>query len=147
MYSIQGIRNIFDIMEYTVSALREVGYTEKEIDGYVSTALSEENNLGIIKVSEEWIDECNRICGEIHQDRTDSAYTDNYYSQFWDDDGERYNNDEVDDMYDYLAVSYRNKEIGDQFSSIDSDEDAYEGFSSCRHYYWDSSELNNEDYY
>ena len=145
MYSIHGIKNIFDVMEYTVSALKEVGYTENEISSYVSAALSEENNLGIIRISEEWLDECNRIYNEVYTDKKDSDYTSddydrNYYSQFWADDGERYNHttdDEIDDMYDYLNVSYRNKDTFDKFNCIDPDEEVYEGFSSCRHYYWD----------
>ena len=124
MYSIHGIKNIFDVMEYTVSALKEVGYTENEINSYVSAALSEENNLDIIRISEEWLDECNRIYNEVYTDKKDSdcTYDDydyNYYSQFWDDDGERYNNttdDEIDDMYDYLNVSYRDKDTFDKFN-------------------------------
>lgn len=45
-------------------------------------------------------------------------------------------------MYDYLNVSYRNKDTFDKFNCIDPDEEVYEGFSSCRHYYWDRSRDN-----
>ena len=88
MYSIHGIKNIFDVMEYTVSALKEVGYTENEISSYVSAALSEENNLDIIRISEEWLDECNRICNEVYTDKKDSdcTYDDYDYNSMFDEE-------------------------------------------------------------
>lgn len=93
MYSIQGLETVFDVMAYTTSALKEVGYSESEIEDYISTALSEDYNIGVIEVSKEWLDECNKICADMK-----------------------------------------------------SDKEAYEGFSSCKNYYWDSSKANNEEY-
>lgn len=92
MYSIQGLETVFDVMAYTASALKEVGYSESEIEDYISTALSEDYNIGVIEVSKEWLDECNKICADMK-----------------------------------------------------SDKEAYEGFSSCKNYYWDSSKANNEE--
>lgn len=92
MYSIQGLETVFDVMAYTASALKEVGYSDGEIEDYVSTALSEDYNIGVIEVSKEWLDECNKICADMKLDK-----------------------------------------------------EAYEGFSSCKSYYWDSSKANNEE--
>lgn len=149
MYSIQGLETVFDVMAYTTSVLKEVGYSESEIEDYVSTALNEDYNLGVIEVSKEWLDECNKICADMKSDKEDDTWRDHYYSQFWDDDGERYSNiDDEEDTYDYLTKSHRKKEIWEYDNAVDdveSDEEAYEGFSSCKNYYWDSSKANNEE--
>lgn len=133
MYSIQGLENVFDVMVYTASALKEVGYSESEIEDYISSALSEDHNLGIIRVSKEWLDECNSICSA-----NKDTWRDHYYSQLWDDKDDD-NGDYIDgytirNYYDNMRSEYELK----------SDEEAYEGFSSCTNYYWSSSEDDDD---
>ena len=147
MYSIQGLENVFDVMAYTASALKEVGYSESEIEDYVSAALNEDYNVGVIKVSEEWLDGCNNAFAGTGLDKEDDVWRAHYYSQFWDDDGERYNKDEKDTR-GYLPRSPTKKEIygyDNVVDDVESGEEAYEGFSSCKDYYWDSSKATNED--
>jgi hypothetical protein len=140
MYSIQGLENVFDVMVYTASALKEVGYSESEIEDYISSALREEHNLGIIKVSKEWLEECNNICS-YNKD----TWRDHYYSQLWHckDEDDYLDDYSIKDYYDNMRSEY---EVG-------SDEEAYEGFSSCSNYYWNSSEDDDlcgytiKDYY
>ena len=123
MYSIQGIETVFDVMAYTTSALRESGYSDSEIKEYISSALELSCNLDIIELSKEWIEECNSLHADVESTNSyDDTWGDNYYSQFWDDDGERYKSDDY--TYD---------------SDEESDEEAYEGFYTCKNYIWDSS--------
>lgn len=127
MYSIQGLENVFDVMVYTASALKEVGYSESEIEDYISSALREDHNLGIIRVSKEWLEECNNICS-YNKD----TWRDHCYSQLL--DGTDEDDYSIKDYYDSMRREYE----------VDSDEEAYEGFSSCSNYYWSSSEDDDD---
>lgn len=131
MYSIQGLENVFDVMVYTASALKEVGYSESEIEDYISSALREDHNLGIINVSKEWLEECNNIYSA-----NKDTWRDHYYSQLWNDNNDDYLDDySIKDYYDNMRSEYE----------VESDEEAYEGFSSCSNYYWSSSEEDDDD--
>ena len=132
MYSIQGLESVFDIMVYTASALKEVGYSESEIEDYISSALSEDHNLGIIKVSKEWLDECNNICSYNKED----TWRDHYYSQLCD------GRNEDDYLDDYSIKDYFNNMRSEY--EVESDEEAYEGFSSCKNYYWSGLKEDND---
>lgn len=130
MYSLQGLESVFDVMVYTASALKEVGYSESEIEDYISSALREDHNLGIIKISKEWLDECNNICSYNKED----TWRDHHYSQPWDH--------EDDYLYDYSIKDYFSNMRSEY--EVESDEEAYEGFSSCANYYWNSSEEDDD---
>lgn len=132
MYSIEGLKTIFDIMAYTASALKEVGYTDSDVEYYISKALDEDSNLGIINVSKDWIDECNKVCTDIYPNKEDYTWRDSYYSQTFDDE-------ENIDMYDYSGYDNMVDDVGSD------DEEAYEGFSSCKKYKWDCTDC--DDYF
>lgn len=149
MYSINNLETVFDVMAYTTSALRESGYSDSEIEDYVSSALELSCNFDIIELSKEWIEECNNLHADVEPtNSSDDTWRDSYYSQFWDDDGERY---EADDYtYDYLTGMRRKKESWEYDNAVDdveSDEEAYEGFSTCKNYRWDSSTDEDDDDY
>lgn len=136
MYSIHGLNTVFDVMAYTVKAMRESGYMPGEIEDYIYDAVKDNCNYNLIEISKDQLSECNKLSkNSFDDDWFNDSWRDSYYASYWDDDGERYNEDDDDkDIRNYL--------IGD------SDEEAYEGFSSCNNHVWDcTSSDDKEDYY
>ena len=39
LYSIGGIENILDLMVYTISAMKEVGYSDCDVDDYIEVII------------------------------------------------------------------------------------------------------------
>ena len=119
LYSIDGIENILDLIAYTVSAMKEVGYSNCDVDDYIEEAIKS-NNYDIIILSKEKLNDCDILTN----------------------DG-RYNRDDEDeiDTYDYMTGCKKTNND----NMIDDEVEAYEGFSSCNNHYWDSSEDDYED--
>lgn len=142
MYNISGLDNVFDVIAYTSSALQESGYTSDEVEDYITEAINKNYNFDIIEISKERLDECNKL---FRDEKVEDDF-DDYYSSLWDDDGERYDDSEIDheeDVYDYMTGSYRKKEIWEYDNAVDdveSEVEAYEGFDSCKNHYWDCSD-------
>ena len=153
LYSIDGIENIFDLMAYTVAAMREVGYGDCDVDDYIEEAIKS-NSYDLIELSKEKLNDCNTLANEVnpgHDDWFEDTWRDHYYSSLWDDDGRYSKDDDEDevDTYDYLTGGKKTHNIWDDDNVIDDietddEKEAYEGFSSCKNHYWDSSE--DDDY-
>ena len=143
LYSIDGIENILDLMVYTVSAMKEVGYGDCDVDDYIEEAIKS-NNYDIIILSKEKLNDCNILSNEVrsNNDLFEDTWCNHYCSSFWDDDG-RYNRDDEDeiDTYDYMTGCKKTNND----NMTDDEAEAYEGFSSCNNHYWDSSEDDYED--
>ena len=147
LYSIDGIENILDLMAYTVSAMKEVGYGDCDVDDYIEEAIKS-NSYDTIILSKEKLNDCNILSNEVrsHNDWFEDTWCNHYCSSFWDDDG-RYNRDDEDeiDTYDYMTGCKKTSD-NNVINDIETDEaEAYEGFSSCNNHYWDSSEDDYED--
>ena len=147
LYSIDGIENILDLMAYTVSAMKEVGYGNCDVDDYIEEAIKS-NSYDMIALSKEKLNDCNILSNEVnhHNDWFEDTWCNHYCSSFWDDDG-RYNRDDEDeiDTYDYMTGCKKTSD-NNVINDIETDEsEAYEGFSSCNNHYWDSSEDDYED--
>ena len=148
LYSIGGIENILDLMAYTVSAMKEVGYGDCDVDDYIEEAIKS-NSYDMIVLSKEKLNDCNILSNEVshHNDWFEDTWCNHYCSSFWDDDG-RYNRDDEDeiDTYDYMTGCKNtiDDNVIDDIETADEAE-AYEGFSSCNNHYWDSSEDDYED--
>ena len=111
-YSINGISSVFDLMAYTIAAMKEVGYGECDIDDYIDESVKT-NNLAIIELSKEKLDDCNTVANQV------SPNNNEWFEDTWRDH---------------------------YYSSLCADEkEAYEGFSSCKNHYWDSSEDDDLD--
>lgn len=139
LYSIDGIENILDLMAYTVSAMKEVGYGDCDVDDYIEEAVKS-NSYDAIVLSKEKINDCNILSNEVrtcnNNDWFEDTWHNHYCSSFWDDDG-RYSKDDEDEIDSYDYITGRIKTDND----IETDDaEAYEGFSSCNNHYWDSSE-------
>lgn len=64
MYSLVGIDdNAFVVMGYTSKAMRECGYSKKDIEQYQKLCMSGNYDELLVR-SMEWIDKCNEIKGE-----------------------------------------------------------------------------------
>ena len=135
MYSTEGFENVFDLMAYTVKAMKDTGRMIGDIEDYVSDSIKN-CNLHIIALSKDMLDGCNEILKTNTDDFDfDTTWRDHYYSSLWDDDG-RYENDMWDDDKDDNAV--------DDIETEDELE-AYEGFSSCKRHYWDCTDSEELD--
>lgn len=140
LYSINGIENILDLMAYTISAMKEVGYGDCDVDDYIEEAIKS-NSYDTIVLSKEKLNDCNTLTNEVrpsnNNDWFEDTWCNHYCSSFWDDDGRYSKNDEDEiDSYDYITGC---KKTSDDIETDDETE-AYEGFSSCNNHYWDSSE-------
>ena len=149
LYNIDGIENIFDVIAYTVSSMKEVGYGDCDVDDYIEEAVKS-NNYDIIALSKEKLNDCNILTNEVsscHNDWFEDTWCNNYCSSFWDDDG-RYSKDDEDkiDSYDYITGCKKTSDdnVIDDIETDDETE-AYEGFSSCNNHYWNSSEDDEYD--
>ena len=143
LYSIDGIENILDLIAYTVSAMKEVGYGDCDVDDYIEEAIKS-NSYDTIILSKEKLNDCNILSNEVRPSNNDlfeDTWCNHYCSSFWDDDG-RYSKDDEDeiDSYDYITGCKKTSD-NNVIDDIETDEaEAYEGFSSCNNHYWDSSE-------
>jgi len=157
MYSINGLQTVFDVLAYTVSAMKESGYVQGEIEDYIYDAVKDNCNLICIEVSKEKLEDCNNVCRQVNghscnNDWFEDTWRDHYYSSLWDDDG-RYNKssfDDDEDTYDFLTGKEKSHMWDDDnvIDDIESkDEEAYEGFSSCKNYLWDCTDDKMLDYY
>jgi len=143
MYSIQGLETVFDVMAYTVTAMKESGFTPGEIEDYLHTALSENYNLHIINVSNEQLTECNKLYNHNKWNYEDAdAWRDHCYSSMWDDDGRYCNKHDEQDSFDYLTEESRQHNIWDDNNVFNDlkNEEAYEGFNTCKNYRWNCSD-------
>lgn len=147
MYSINNkFTNVFDVMVYTINAMKEVGFNN--IDEYIEDAISE-SNWNLLEVSNNKIEECNKLYSCKHKTSNNLEWynnrDENYYSQLWNDDdlNESDFNKEDDefleqDAYDYLThSSYWDTENGEDI------DEAYEGFNSCHNHIW-NCDIDNE---
>ena len=158
MYSIRGLETVFDVMAYTVKAMNKSGLMPCDIEDYIAEAVKD-NDLHIIETSKDRLELCNEL---LHDSRTnkdwyEDSWRDHYYSSLWnnsnsdyhncwDDDG-RYDEDD-EDIRSYLT--YNNHDYWDDDNVIDDVEsieenEAYEGFSSCKNHYWDCTD--DDDYF
>lgn len=154
MYSIQGLDTVFDVMAYTVAAMKQSGFMPGEIEDYIYDAVKDNCNLICIEVSKEHLEECNKsfeVEIEPERDWFEDTWRDHYYSSLWDDDGERYSKSKWDDDDDdYLTGNKKSHNIWDDdnvFNDLkDDDEEAYEGFSSCKNHRWDCTVDDDDDF-
>jgi len=135
-YSIRGLSSIFDVVAYTVKAMKKVGFIIGDIEEYLHEVASASHNLHIIELSKDKLKECNSSNVEIevtpHRDWFEDTWKDKYYSSLWDD-------------YDECVTNKYKKNIWDDDNVIDdieNDAEAYEGFSSCKNYYFDSNDID-----
>lgn len=135
-YSIKGLSSIFDVVAYTVNAMKKVGFIIGDIEEYLHEVASASHNLHIIELSKDKLKECNASNVEIeiapHRDLFEDTWRDKYYSSLWDD-------------YDECVTNKYKKNIWDDDNVIDdieNNEEAYEGFSSCKTHYWDPNDID-----
>jgi hypothetical protein len=148
LYNIDDIENVFDLIVYTIKSMKEVGYNETDIDDYIEESVKN-NNYYIVELSKERLNDCNILARDANKcsndDWFEDTWRDHYYASMWDDDG-RYNDE---DLYDCVTRKDK-RNIWDDDNVIDDietedEKEAYEGFSSCKNHYWDSSEEDDEE--
>lgn len=121
MYSIKnGFDNIFDVMAYTVNAMKQSGFSADSINDYIEDAISG-SDWNLLEVTESQLDECNNK--SLYNMNNNKDWRDSYYSKYY--------NDESDSNYYYWDT-----ENGEM---LNDDSEAYEGFDSCSNHYWDCS--------
>lgn len=144
MYSIEGLNSVIDVMAYTVKAMKEVGYDCTDIDDYIEDAIKQ-SKFRCLVISQSKLEECNTLANKIdytdyHYDwDDDDPWKNQYYSSLWDDDG-RYDDDFLNGN-----KHWDNGNIIDDVQTVEEEKEAYEGFSTCKNYYWDSSEEDDVD--
>lgn len=145
MYNIDGLDSVLDVMAYTVKAMKEVGYDSTDIDDYIVDAIKQ-SNYRLLAISADKLEECNSLLRKPYAKDLDYTYNwddeedtwrNSYYSSLWDDDG-RYDDDFLNG-YKY----WHDGNVVDDVQTLDEEKEAYEGFSTCKNYYWDSSEDEN----
>lgn len=102
--------NTLDVMYYTVTAMRETGFTQSEIEDYVDEA-TKSHNSNLIDVSIEYVNKCNE---------KSKAYYESYES--FDDEDLSYN---CNDYNDYSYSKYWGRDFDEDYDEIES----YEGFT------------------
>lgn len=88
MYDLSGCYdNTLSVMKYTVNAMRETGYSQREIEDYMEEA-TKSNNAHLVNVSTDYICKCNELCHayDVASDEYFN-YNDDYYydSSLWQD--------------------------------------------------------------
>lgn len=111
--------NTFDVIAYTVSAMRETGFNQSDIDDYLIDATSTHNSH-LVDVSIEVIDKCNNRINAYNDDSLNDKYFDYLESN------RKYYWEEEEDSYEGFSDNY-NKEY-------DNDDDEYEGFDHGNRY-------------
>lgn len=146
MYSIyhQVYDNVFDILKYTISAMKETGFDSSDITEFISDAIKG-SNYELIATSQSKLSECNQLnrsAGDFYWDDCTNSY-----KGFTLNDGEDIydledDQDSIEDLCDGLN---RNKYYWE--NDID-DQEAYEGFDSCKNYCykWDDKDDLCYDY-
>ena len=153
MYCIDHLENIFDVMSYTCNVLRNSGYTEDEIQEYVSSSLELKHNLEILDLSKEYLEDCRDLFDDSDQSAQMNDCVCCSDSLSCDDDCEIYSHltdEDVEYIYDSSLGHYRKRESWETDNAVDdveSYEEAYEGFSTCRNYRWDSSVYEDDNDY
>lgn len=121
--------NAFEVMYYTITAMKEVGFSKDEIDEYMLEATSSDNT-NLIDVSMDYVSKCNEYTKAYNDDLEYYEFdTSNYYNNLEDED-------------DYNGYSYNQKKFG-----FDSDEECYEGFDSCKNHYYSFNDLDEQPKY
>ena len=135
MYTLaEGFENTFDVMAYTVSAMKETGFVDEDIETYITEAIASDN-YHLINTSIKWLDECNKAI-QIYKDSNYNLYDATNYESL----DNIYNSEDTDNYEGFSDTQYCNWDA----DFFDDEKDAYEGFSDCKqysNYYWD----NNED--
>ncbi len=142
MFSIpKSCDNMFDVMVYTIAAMKESDLSD-EIDDYISDAISE-SNWHLIEASNERLEDCNKAIKTNKQDWYEDSWRDHYYSNLWNEssDLDSLPNEEYD-LYDCVTSPGIRRYYWEDEAI---DEDAYEGFESCKNHYWDCSEEDDDD--
>lgn len=135
MYSLLGkFSNAFDVLVYTVNAMKESGYSHNIYD-YLLNAI-QDNNYNLINVSSYYISECNKIIS-----------VNNKYKYINDDvltcDEDQFGLDQDEDFYEGFSDSGGYHYY---LSDDDTDDDCcYEGFFDCSNHFWDSLDNDEED--
>jgi len=152
MYSTKGIETVFDLMAYTVKAMKESGYRICDIEDYVSDAIKD-NSFNTVVVSKDRLEGCNEILNTNlkHSDEWfDNTWRDSYYASLWDDtDFDPYTDNP--NKYKYIdnrrRYYWEDEDTDFKFSWEDNEDEreAYEGFSSCKNHYWDCTEEDSYD--
>ena len=140
MYSLtaQQFNNTLDVLSYTVSAMKECGYSSSEIEDYIAEAISS-NNYNLINISIEELNECNKVCRKIDDIQLENNYWKEYYYCNNEDDLDSYD----DCCYERPYHIWENDNAVDDIETEDELE-AYEGFDCCKNhqYSWsDDSDL------
>ena len=147
MYSIIGLETVFDVMAYTVKAMDDSGFMPGEIEDYITEAIKD-NNFNLIEISKEYLEKCNEVVSANSHCEFEDTWRDHYYSSLWEDDLDSNCNQWDDDgRYDDDFLNgnkhWDNGNIIDDVQTVEEEKEAYEGFSTCKNYYWDSSEDEN----
>lgn len=154
MYNIeaQEFDNTFDVMLYTISAMKEAGYENSEIDDYIAEAIRG-NNYDLVVLSSDKISECNDVLRSNRDTDFEDSWRDYYYnsedSYDWDDDFDLslhsnrrhyyWEDDLVDDRVDEYEGFSCDKPWNSTYED-DEDDDAYEGYSTCGRPYYNAIE-------
>lgn len=127
--------NTFEVLQYTIAVMHEVGFSKNEIDDYMIEATNSDN-AHLIDVSIEYINKCNELTNMYNRLYED----DSFYIDDKDDDYTFYNKqhllaEESDD--EYHGYSYNE-------NKYNYDTECYEGFNDCKnrmytksYYDWD----------
>ena len=139
MYSLttQQFNNTLDVLSYTVSAMKECGYSSSEIEDYIAEAISS-NNYNLINISIDELNKCNKVCRKIDNIQLENDYWKEYY----------YCNNEDDlDSYDdyYYERPYHIWEKDNAVDDIETEDEleAYEGFDCCKNHQYNWSDDSN----
>lgn len=83
--------NTLSVMQYTIAAMRDVGFTQGEIEDYIDEA-TKSHNAHLVDVSVEYVNKCNERVGSYNDDFTYSKQWgfDNYDDSYDNDDFEGY---------------------------------------------------------
>lgn len=132
MYDLSACyENTFDVMKYTISAMKEVGFTKTEIDEYIEKA-TKKDNATLIDVSTDYISMCNEM-GNYYDSSCEDEYDD---SVFWDaymvKPNKVLNNKLLSDKYE--GYEYSNRWGRDYDDCYLDDNDYYEGFNTKKYY-------------
>lgn len=123
MFNISGIfDNSFDVVCYTLSAMRETGYSNDEMDEYLERVVSG-NNYFLIKESSKTLKDCNELYDSL-------IGADEWFDNTWD---QYYYTIDDEDEGEYCDNLWGRKErnIWEDDNAVDDVEDAYEGFDCC----------------
>ena len=144
MYSIysKDYDNVFDLLKYTISSMKETGYDEMDVHEFIANAIKG-SNYELISLSQEKLSECNIINRNLDPDVFPwQEYADKYSLLNSDDAFDLEEDDNVTDLCDDLNSHryYWENDIDDQ--------EAYEGFDSCKNYCykWDDKDDLCYDY-